>query len=381
MTTNSAESQATRREHAADVQKALPTHNWSSANHKTTDVTQHLFVVARSTARAAVNLYLSDDHEEVLWAANAVGIALETALKLTLAVVDPVLIADPKSKPGTNLLLAGALNLKFTNKEVKSIGASDAGHLVRQLHKGVASFSQCEVVFDVRNSATHMGIVDTAELEAAVTAMVSVIQGLLEHIGKTADEFWGELASEVVPRIVNEQTTKIQRGIDAKKLRARRYFDRLCADVPKAQLELLLSALEARTEEEVDGEESVREECPVCHRAGVLRRYIEEPSSNYRWYTEPQDPGTGERYAYPDEFECFVCRLELDYDEVGEIEEFEQEAELEPSAEFEDARAEWEQEQEREREREEKREEIREAERARERERDDLEADAFAKDF
>ena len=305
---------------------------WSRGNSDTADVAEHLFSVARSAAHATLKNWRSDEDESLLWAAVSVGLAVETGIKCALAKVHPLLLADKSSKHDAYLLLAGVGNGDATPESIYTIGATEASIRVRGLSN--VSFQQNDTiqVFAVRNSAAHMGLVDRDGLATATRNMVTILENLLGTFGTTSAEFWGEHSS-LVFKILSARSTELQQRIETKKLTAARFLEELQSTVNASQLELLLTTLETQTHRQVDGVIVVQQECPVCHRLGYLKRDVSDDYPTEGGIVLDTRPSRFRiRFAYPEKFDCPVCRLSFNAEECFEVDEFENETEIEPDA-------------------------------------------------
>lgn len=303
---------------------------WSRGTTGSSDLPEHLFQVSRTAAHSVLKYWQSYDAEELLWAAVSVGLSVETCLKLALALVNPVLLADKGSKHGTYLLLAGISDGTTTPQTAYTIGAAEAALRVRSIPNTAIKIVDCEQVFGVRNSAAHMGIVTRTDLTLAARNMVSVIEGLLPALGRSSSDFWGAYSS-LTSKMLSEKSTELQQRIETKKLASFQYFEQLKSTVDSNQLENLLATLELSTQSKLFGVEVVEQVCPVCGRSGYMnRRIIGINDISGSEDVDDRPERFSYRYAYPLAFDCPVCRVHFDEEESGEVDQFEQEVEIPP---------------------------------------------------
>jgi hypothetical protein len=175
-----------------------------------------------------------------------------------------------------------------------------------------------------------MGLVTRSELILAAKNMTSIIEGLLPAFGKSSEDYWGEYIT-LVTKMLNVKSTELQQRIESKKLAAARYFEQLKLTVDAPRLENLLATLETTTQFTLDGLEVVEQVCRVCSRLGYMQRNVfEDDATEGRYVLDPRPARFRFRFAYPEQFNCLVCRLSFDQEECGEIDQFEQEVEIEP---------------------------------------------------
>lgn len=69
--------------------------------------------------------------------------------------------------------------------------------------------------------------------------------------------------------------------------------------------------------------------CPVCQQQGWLLCGVEVSATQYEYDDEGMAAASADRTAYPFGFECPVCKLDLDAEQLGGF-DFPSEFELEP---------------------------------------------------
>lgn len=302
--------------------------------------------MTEAAANAALDNYTSDNEGELLWAAVSAGLALEAVIKYSIAKANPVLLADPKSGFGSAILLARHDTNAFSPRTLRTVTGAAAVAVFRALHanrKGILDDRDCGPVFAVRNSAVHMGLVEPSEVRAAVKSMVVAVQSVLELEEGNDYEIWREANLELVEALIDERTTEAQRATAEKKAVATRRYETLVESLPRPQREQVITSIERLSLKNLDEVNRVSHRCPVCGRDGLLVRYVTRSGLDFTGFSYPDDEPRGERYAYPEEFDCFVCGLNLDEAELAEDHTFEDiyEEEVGPSEEFERALEDW----------------------------------------
>jgi hypothetical protein len=291
---------------------------------------------ARHHARQALNLFVADDLDEALQAAVSVGCAVEQFTKALIASVEPQLLVDKGDRD--SILLVGGHGHRpgrSTRKptDLRTIGAADALRLAKHLHPSLPVTPHSEhsdqIVFKVRNAASHAALVDRAELRVALKVMCRVLQGMLKVLELDEAQFWGESASGVVRTLLDEAATETRAVVDAKQAAAKRRLDQLLSPLDDAGTVLVLASLSGQSGTTSDHQEP--QKCPVCKQMGWLICGVEEGAIEADF---DEEGFTGqawqERTAYPVLFECPVCRLSLQDDELRQF-DFPQEIELQPN--------------------------------------------------
>jgi hypothetical protein len=277
---------------------------------------------ARWHARQAIELFMSDDLNELLQAAVSTGTAVEMLAKAYLVTISSSLIAD-KGDRDTLLILAGhSSKATIEPQHIKTIGALELLRMTKHLHKDLPWIQQDPAILRVRNAATHMALVERKELQTAILQMCRIIESLLVPLDLDRQDFWGRYAIPVVDTLLDEAKTRRVQAVEAKKSAAAARLARMMGGLDEPSRQAVLAALSGRPTSFMDHEEP--QTCPVCGRQGWLICAVEKGSP------EPDDFGLWvDRTAYPYFFECPVCQLYIDSEELPEF-DFPDEIELEP---------------------------------------------------
>ncbi|WP_104081080.1 hypothetical protein [Cryobacterium sp. Y11] len=322
--------------------KALAARPWTGPKRIRNDLASNLWEGASTAGQAAIELYISQKPSERMWASIAVGTALELALKCAIAEISAVLIGADRAVD-SRLALAGHAMPTTSLSSIRTITGNEAADIVRKAHRGVAPTQRCLAVFTLRNGAAHLGYIEQGALEAAVADLVVIMDDLLPIIGKTPEAFWGLDNIPVIEHILVESKDALRVRIEALFAGARRELESLKIRVGDDAFLSVAQVLSAKSAIENNGEDFTVRPCPVCDYDGQLFRYIDELDMDFV-RSHRSKPGDGYRTASPDEFDCYVCSLHLEYAEMDVLDGFETE-ELQPSTHFLEAVAEWEEEQ------------------------------------
>lgn len=331
----------------AEVGRTL--HSWDIGNERRSDLVNHFLRASSIGAVAALSAYQSDESEKMLLAALAVGLAVESGLKATLGAISPALVADTKKNIQSAVWLTDGSGAPFESTSVKTLGGLELVQGVRLAYAGresVPSLPSCEQVFVTRNTAAHLGVVDPASLNTAIVNMASVLSVLLSLLDEDEDAFWGSENLELVSQLRDEKASEIRLVLAVKRANAQRKFDAFLSSIPAAQHEAVFASMEAGFARLTPRDDRIMASCPVCGRDGLLSLYIREPDVDFSGFSIAESLPRGVRYGLPEYFECPVCGLVLDDEELIEEDgSFDDEFELPPSDAFLEARADWEYEQ------------------------------------
>jgi hypothetical protein len=269
-------------------------------------------------ARQAIRLFVSDDLNELSQAAISAGTAVELIVKTYLASVDNMFLAD-KGDRDTVLLLGGHGSLAPADPLLmKTIGGIDALRLAKHLHRELPWLHQDAISLRVRNAAIHMALVRSDELRAAVVQMSRLVECILTQLGLDRERFWGSYELSVVDYLLDEAKTERARTVAAKRAVAQRHLDGLLRGLGGESRKVVLAALSGRPSNvSIDHEEP--QECPVCRQQGWLICSVERGEVRH----EPEDNEgfsvSTARTAYPHEFVCPVCQLDIVDQELWEF--------------------------------------------------------------
>lgn len=289
---------------------------------------QLLAMSARHHARQAVTLFTSEDQTEVIQSAISTGCAVELLAKAYLASIEPGLLAD-RSERDAVLLLANKGHLASSGHiDIKSISASEALKLVKHFHPSFPYNPQADsLVLKVRNAAAHMALVSHKELFVAVVLMCRIIEGIIPVLQLDRESFWGEHALSTVKELLDRDSDERRQIVTAKMVAARHRVSSLLANLDEAGRVVVLNALSGRKGSLSDYEEP--QSCPVCTQQGWLLCAVELGTHEAVVSKGGSVCSTAEAVAYPVYFECPVCELQLEEDELLEVEEFPKEIKLE----------------------------------------------------
>ncbi|MFF0494751.1 hypothetical protein ACFYTQ_37525 [Nocardia sp. NPDC004068] len=286
------------------------------------DLALHLFRAASLHGQRAL-ASSHDDELELLDCAMSIGISIELLAKCALATISPVLLADRYIKSAA--LFSGFSGVRVN--EGKSRSVDDCMKLLKELHDIRYEQGRDGVVFDVRNAATHMGLVDKTVLDEALNKMVELAEQLLTvtiHENGALDRvsYWGPAHIVQVDERLKQQRRERRIRFEQLKAAARRELERLrkrLNDDALAELaEKVPDSYDDYSDYAVD-DRFRRATCPVCGFEG----WIEYEIARSRIMTDGDEyDGDVFRFveltAEPRQFLCRVCSLRLDEDLLWE---------------------------------------------------------------
>lgn len=284
-------------------------------------LSQMLLQSARFHAHRALTQFSSGHDDELLDAAASTGNALELMAKALLANIEAGLLAD-RGDPDSVLRFADKGHLaKSSPSRTRTRSASEALVLVKQLQPTFRWNAQAdELALQVRNAALHIGIVDTRELRSAVKVMSRAVDDMVRFYGEgDRFAFWGKTALPLVDQLLDEAASEVEQEVAAKVAAAHARLASMTLDLAPESAEVLLRALSgSASHASFDHAEAA--ECPVCHQQGWLLCNVDRGSVEW----DVDDDGLPahawvSRTAWPEAFECPVCRLDLHFDELVEF--------------------------------------------------------------
>lgn len=314
----------------AIVHKKYPGTWWPVGEH-VVEYKELKRLLARSSqwhARQTIRFFTSTELDELLQAAVSAGTAVELLAKAYLASINCALLAD-RGHRDTVLLLGGHGAMTTVRPlHMKTIGAVEALDLVKYLHKDFPWLSRDQVSLHVRNAAIHMALVQSDELRAAVVQMTRIIESLLALLALERESFWGPDEVSVVDYLMDEAQTEIARIVAAKKAAAQRRLDDLLSGLRDESRQIILAALSSKGPSVyTDHEEPYP--CPVCDQRGWLSCTVERGTGRHMPAGEGTDVVLASRSAYPVTFDCPVCELSLEDEELWQF-HFPSSIDLEP---------------------------------------------------
>lgn len=261
----------------------------------------------------------------MLQAAMSVGTASELLLKTLVHHTAPSLLADRGDRDSL-LLLAGATSPPVDPLRFRSISAIEAHRLVKHLHPALPVDVRQPETLVSRNAAAHLGIVEPAQLRRAVAQHTILVQGVLPLLDLDEAPFWGVNLMPSVTAIIDDARSETARIVASKLVSARSAIRTKLLGLPEVAQLAYLAALSGTQRTYTDHEEA--QQCPACDQQGWLLCTLE------RGPIEREFGALGaawrERTAYPFAFECNVCDLQLEDEELYEVPSFPVEIALEP---------------------------------------------------
>ncbi|GGI70641.1 hypothetical protein GCM10007175_04280 [Pseudarthrobacter scleromae] len=278
----------------------------------------HLRDTGLHYAHRALEQYSAWDDLQLLDAAVAIGSAVELLAKAILSDVDPVLLLDRQEDRKSLMLLSGeAAHPKGINPNpltVKSISATKAVNRLTDL--GLVKWDKTDdVVFDVRNAATHMGLVSPEMVQVAVVAMVGFCDKAREYFGKGEIAWWGVANIDIATKMLAGAEKRLALLVAGKFSTARQVLARHREEGLSADLQDAILSSKAEEEPSLLAELAGRLPCPVCAYSGW--------AIGFSRVDRALEPGSLEAMTGADmdvwAFQCHVCGLVLDgYEQILE---------------------------------------------------------------
>jgi hypothetical protein len=267
-------------------------------------------------------LHVTSDDDRVRGAIDA-GVAVEHMAKAMLSTLSPALIADRNADLDTMLHLSGFGQLaRCSPHEVKTISAHEACSRCARLVPGFTYTQHADqALFVARNGGAHLGLTTDEIARESARIMVRLLDPLIKVMSLDRAEFWGDMET-VADTLLDEKANQISAVVEMKLVAARSRLEARLAGLGADERALVLKALAgqpfyARDEEPYD--------CPACLQTGVV--YCElhdsgDPEFNYERVAYDEyvyHGGFIDQVAYAAAFQCSVCGLDLDYDEMDAL--------------------------------------------------------------
>ena len=300
----------------------------------------HLLWKSAEAARYAISNYSSEDRDDTVVSAVRCGMAAEFLLLSTLAGHNPALLSGSGGSPAlfskSRLLLAGTMRAPdLTPANLKTIDVREAYRLVELIHPQLVFHERSfEELLGTRNAAAHLALVERDPLDRAIVTMVTMVEQLLNVAGRNRVHYWTSPLLPLVTTMLDAANTALRRRVQSKLTQAKAAFEAFTARVPPESKESLLVILEGHpARSSGDGFEE-RRECPVCARLGWLLVFVsKEEESNPTVHRDSDDTEPYvlvNQVGLPYLFDCPVCGLELEDDELTQFPELSTEVEMDP---------------------------------------------------
>jgi hypothetical protein len=304
----------------------LPDETWPQGSYiKMQKLHDLLLDSAQRHSQNALDKFSSEHVSDQLDAAVSVGCCVEHLAKSYLASIHPTLIAERVDRD-TILHLSGKSGLaQSPATQMKTRGAHDSLMCVKQFLPTLRYNTNNDgLVLQVRNAALHMSLVDFSELRKAIVGMIRIADDVLAAISLRRDSFWIARQLPIVDDMLDTAVDETKKIVAAKLASARLRLTQITRGLPSETSDLVLLALSGKQFTGADYEQD--HACPACSQMGWLICSVEDE----RFFDQSDDDSQVASFiAYPFEFECSVCGLDLVKDELA-IFDFPNEIEIPP---------------------------------------------------
>ncbi|MEP9391114.1 hypothetical protein ABLE94_02495 [Gordonia sp. VNK1] len=281
-----------------------------------------LFDGSAMHARVAVSLHSSDGGWDAQRLAISIGTAAELLLKHALTMESFHLLPDKGFSVDTALSLAGRAKARDGLPKLTTVAGPAALQRVDQVFTLRLKREDFDPIFQVRNTALHLGVASTKVNTEAFKQLVILTEVLFEHLNtdaRTRTWYWGgEEAEHFVKVIIDDAATEAQSAYEALIHRARVAYRRLTLSLVDAdRSDVIHQFAEVTPTFDEETEVALSHQCPACKNMGWVVYQVERgwPTVEY-----PDDDFNHhrkipyvDREGIADRFECGVCRLKLDH--------------------------------------------------------------------
>jgi hypothetical protein len=271
-------------------------------------------------ARVVHELYPGEDEWDAQCLAISIGTAAELLLKHALALQSFHLLPD-KYAVETALTLDGKGTAASHLPQLTTVAglvAFDRANAQCGLQLNKKDF---ELIFQVRNSAIHLGVASTRANESAFRQMVVLIDKMFTHLGTEPSarvEYWGgEEAEKFVRAIADEAISEAKARYEQLLRRARDNYQKLAQSLVEAgRVEVIKQFAEVPPTIDSGTEEASPHRCPACQNMGWVVYEVHRSLPMVEYANDGEygyEPSVAyvEREGSADRFECGVCRLKL----------------------------------------------------------------------
>ena len=248
-------------------------------------------------------------HREIAIAAGSASEYLHTAV---IIAVDPMLLADPRHPQSLLMLSRHNRNSTVRHAELRPIAMTRKNALVHEMFPDLPVRDAATKLAVRRNAAVHAGIVDTEDPAQLLQWLITVGDALEPLIANPSDIiFWPDQYEGTIQSLRDDAATAAEKLREARLEAARDSFRILTRGLSAEAISPFVAAPEGagrsrRTDLPDD------RTCPACRNLGWV--------SCVRATTFPTmqggDVGDLALVGVPTRFNCAVCGLELDSDEL-----------------------------------------------------------------
>lgn len=268
-------------------------------------------------SQTSIRRFNSTDKNELLQAAISVGTASELLLKTLVCTTSPTLLAARDAR-NSLLILAGASRageFDLGALDFQSILGPEVLELARKLYSTSGFVPPKKLMsLAVRNAASHLGIVDSNKLKEAINEHCRLVEDVLRLLDLDTEAYWGEELYPIFRSLVDTARSDAERQLCAKIESARAVYGELYGMLPEAILPPYFAGVVQGTGALGDGQRP--QECPACLQQGWLVYAVDDESV----FVDPDDGTTWtKRTASLQSFECPICKLRLEYEELKQI--------------------------------------------------------------
>ena len=306
------------------------------SGRKISSFQRYLYWAARDAARTALHLYTSERSFDRVNGAISAGGAVEYLMRSLISTYDPSLLADRGNLASVVALSRAITPTPPTAQALRTITFTQALDILNKIHPSLNITSEVNTVMNTRNAAAHMAMESSTDLAESVVKMVTVVSALHAFFDEPEAQFWGEPLLKLVTAMKLDYENAIKIRVQGKIAHALTELEIILAGTDATNREETLLVLERREVAWMSGDDSEDEprECPACHRRGTLTIIRERQMSDYVIVTDDDEDMSGS-YALvsvtgiPSMFQCPVCNLRLEGNELDQFPELSNQVEYE----------------------------------------------------
>lgn len=291
-------------------------------------MTSDLWEASAASARHAIGNYDRADAQTLRAVAISTGAAVEHLLMACVASIDTLLLADRVDAYSAYHLSRGNRAGKIEVRRVRTITWGAAVAILEFADASATTIRpDIKLIMDTRNAAAHIAMADAEDITEAVTRLTRVVQAMHTFLPQSEADYWGATYLPVAQSLRDARTTAVDRKYKSKVASHAERFEQMLPGFSRAEREAVYVAMEGRSPWQWEGfrggpDHTGSHSCPACSRRAHVGYGIVELED----FTEvPRIGENGDQNGtllevaielVPLAFECPVCGLELDAEEV-----------------------------------------------------------------
>lgn len=282
-----------------------------------------LLIHAKDFNQKAIHYFINNEMRYFLIDA---AVSVELLGKAYLASIHPSLIVA--NDLDSLLYACGAVQYQQSKYSIRTIGSRDVFKRCSRLISRLRDYrKELEILADLRNGLVHFGEYDSALAGDIMTPYLKYTKTLLDEIGISLEEYFGEF-KDFVTESIQDSVDEVKRQVELLLAKSKSDYEMKFAGMDNKTKKAIVEAIEGTYT--LSGYDETLVACPACSQLAVAAGGHDV----IEWKPDYDKEGNVEN-AYPivilfaDSLKCSICGLVLDTFEQLEAAEVETSIELE----------------------------------------------------